>query len=151
TAGTRRMPGCGSPTSDLPDRTAGGEPAAEDRAADVRTESAVGGRIIEDRAPGDRAADERAVGERTGDGAAGGRTAGGRVAGYRAADRATDALGNRVGLAERPRRIVSLVPSLTEALAATSRELLAGATDYCTHPADLDVPRVGGSRFPDLA
>src|SRR5262249_29231197 len=74
-----------------------------------------------------------------------------RVAGYRAADRATDDLGNRVGLAERPRRIVSLVPSLTEALAATSRELLAGATDYCTHPADLDVPRVGGSRFPDPA
>lgn len=29
--------------------------------------------------------------------------------------------------------------------------LLVGATDYCTHPADLDVTRVGGSKYPDLA
>jgi ABC-type Fe3+-hydroxamate transport system substrate-binding protein len=49
------------------------------------------------------------------------------------------------------RRVVSLVPSLTESLAATAPELLAGATDYCTHPAGLDVPRVGGSKYPDLA
>ncbi len=62
-----------------------------------------------------------------------------------------DDLGTRVELAGAPRRVVSLVPSLTEALAATGRELLVGATDYCTHPADLDVARVGGSRFPDLA
>jgi ABC-type Fe3+-hydroxamate transport system substrate-binding protein len=54
-------------------------------------------------------------------------------------------------LAEHPRRVVSLVPSLTEALAVTDPALLVGATDYCTHPADLDVARVGGSRFPDLA
>ncbi len=47
--------------------------------------------------------------------------------------------------------MVSLVPSLTEALAVTDPALLVGATDYCTHPADLDVARVGGSRFPDLA
>jgi ABC-type Fe3+-hydroxamate transport system substrate-binding protein len=26
-----------------------------------------------------------------------------------------------------------------------------GATDYCTHPADLDVPRVGGSKYPVVA
>ncbi|MFY1692854.1 helical backbone metal receptor [Plantactinospora sp. WMMB782] len=47
-------------------------------------------------------------------------------------------------------RVVSLVPSLTEAVATTLPELLVGATDYCTHPADLDVPRVGGSKYPNL-
>ncbi|MDG4785045.1 helical backbone metal receptor [Micromonospora sp. WMMD1102] len=47
-------------------------------------------------------------------------------------------------------RVVSLVPSLTEAVAATLPGLLVGATDYCTHPAGLDVPRVGGSKYPDL-
>ena len=49
-----------------------------------------------------------------------------------------------------PRRVVSLVPSLTEAVAATDRALLVGATDWCTHPADLDVARVGGTKWPDL-
>ncbi len=48
-------------------------------------------------------------------------------------------------------RIVSLVPSLTEAVAVTRPELLVGATDYCTHPAGLDVARVGGSKYPDVA
>jgi ABC-type Fe3+-hydroxamate transport system substrate-binding protein len=50
-----------------------------------------------------------------------------------------------------PRRVVSLVPSLTEAIAATDADLLAGATDWCTHPAGLDVPRVGGTKWPDVA
>jgi ABC-type Fe3+-hydroxamate transport system substrate-binding protein len=49
-----------------------------------------------------------------------------------------------------PRRVVSLVPSLTEAVAATAPELLVGATDWCTHPGDLDVARVGGTKWPDL-
>ncbi|MFC7546202.1 helical backbone metal receptor [Plantactinospora sp. GCM10030261] len=53
-------------------------------------------------------------------------------------------------LAGPPRRVVSLVPSLTEAVAATTAELLVGVTDYCTHPADLAVPRVGGTKYPDL-
>jgi ABC-type Fe3+-hydroxamate transport system substrate-binding protein len=61
-----------------------------------------------------------------------------------------DDLGTRVVLAAPPRRVVSLVPSLTESVAATVPGLLAGATDYCTHPAGLDVPRVGGSKYPDL-
>ncbi|MFG1673532.1 helical backbone metal receptor [Micromonospora sp. NPDC049282] len=47
-------------------------------------------------------------------------------------------------------RVVSLVPSLTEAVAATRPEVLVGATDWCTHPAGLDVPRVGGTKYPDL-
>ncbi|MDM4718785.1 helical backbone metal receptor [Micromonospora sp. WMMA1363] len=47
-------------------------------------------------------------------------------------------------------RVVSLVPSLTEAVASTLPGLLVGATDWCTHPVGLDVPRVGGSKYPDL-
>ncbi|MGN9813539.1 helical backbone metal receptor [Micromonospora sp. BQ11] len=47
-------------------------------------------------------------------------------------------------------RVVSLVPSLTEAVAVTLPGLLVGATDWCTHPAGLDVARVGGSKYPDL-
>lgn len=47
-------------------------------------------------------------------------------------------------------RVVSLVPSLTEAVAVTVPEVLVGATDWCTHPAGLDVARVGGSKYPDL-
>ncbi len=48
-------------------------------------------------------------------------------------------------------RVVSLVPSLTEAIAATDRSVLIGVTDWCTHPADLDVPRIGGTKNPDVA
>ncbi|MFJ8039291.1 helical backbone metal receptor [Kitasatospora sp. NPDC096147] len=48
-------------------------------------------------------------------------------------------------------RVVSLVPSLTEAVAATGRELLVGVTDWCSEPADLDVVRVGGTKNPDVA
>jgi hypothetical protein len=47
-------------------------------------------------------------------------------------------------------RVVSLVPSLTEALAVTAPDLLIGATDWCTQPDGLDVPRVGGSKYPDI-
>lgn len=32
----------------------------------------------------------------------------------------------------------------------TAPGLLAAATDYCTHPADLDVPRVGGTKYPSV-
>ena len=62
----------------------------------------------------------------------------------------TDDLGAPVPLVGPARRVVSLVPSLTEALAATCPERLVGATDWCTHPADLDVPRVRGTKNPDL-
>ncbi|MGD9958527.1 helical backbone metal receptor [Nocardioides sp.] len=48
-------------------------------------------------------------------------------------------------------RVVSLVPSITEALALTRPDALVGATDWCTHPADLDVVRVRGTKNPDLA
>lgn len=49
------------------------------------------------------------------------------------------------------RRVVSIVPSLTEAVAATAPGLLVGATDWCTHPPDLDVARVRGTKNPDVA
>jgi ABC-type Fe3+-hydroxamate transport system substrate-binding protein len=62
-----------------------------------------------------------------------------------------DDLGHPVGAARPARRVVSLVPSLTESVAVTRPEALAGATIWCTHPADLDVPRVRGTKNPDLA
>ncbi len=48
-------------------------------------------------------------------------------------------------------RVVSLVPSITEALASARRGAVVGATDWCTYPADLDVARVRGTKNPDLA
>jgi len=65
-------------------------------------------------------------------------------------DPRVDELGERLALGRAPRRVVSLVPSLTESVALSAPGLLVGATDYCTHPADLDVARVGGSKYPDL-
>jgi ABC-type Fe3+-hydroxamate transport system substrate-binding protein len=47
-------------------------------------------------------------------------------------------------------RVVSIVPSLTEAIAVTAPGLLVGATDWCTHPADLEVQRVRGTKNPDV-
>lgn len=47
-------------------------------------------------------------------------------------------------------RVVSIVPSLTESIAFTHRSLLVGATDWCTHPWDLDVTRVRGTKNPDV-
>ncbi len=47
-------------------------------------------------------------------------------------------------------RVVSLVPSLTEAVAVTAPGLLVGATDWCSHPADLAVTRVRGTKNPDV-
>ena len=49
------------------------------------------------------------------------------------------------------RRLVSLVPSLTESVASVDASALVGATDWCTHPADLDVRRVRGTKNPDVA
>ncbi|WP_424214607.1 helical backbone metal receptor [Streptomyces sp. BI20] len=49
-------------------------------------------------------------------------------------------------------RVVSLVPSLTEAVAETGPGLLVGVTDWCSHPADLGagVRRIGGTKNPDV-
>lgn len=51
------------------------------------------------------------------------------------------------------RRIVSLVPSLTESLFALGLgERVAAVTDYCVHPGEglRELPRVGGTKNPDL-
>ncbi|ADU49305.1 helical backbone metal receptor [Intrasporangium calvum] len=61
-----------------------------------------------------------------------------------------DDLGYAAELASSLRRLVSLVPSITEAVAVSAPDLLVGATDWCTHPSDLDVPRVRGTKNPDL-
>ncbi|MGW5746175.1 helical backbone metal receptor [Amycolatopsis sp. NPDC003861] len=61
-----------------------------------------------------------------------------------------DDLGEPVPLSGPAARVVSLVPSLTEAVELSAPGRLAGATDYCTHPSTLDVPRVGGSKYPKL-
>jgi len=62
-----------------------------------------------------------------------------------------DDLGYPLRRAAPARRVVSLVPSLTESVAATRPEALAGATIWCTHPAGLDARRVRGTKNPDLA
>lgn len=54
-----------------------------------------------------------------------------------------DDLGEPVPIPDRPRRVVSLVPSLTESVPASS---LVGVTDYCP----VDTARVGGSKYPDV-
>ncbi|MFE7126649.1 helical backbone metal receptor [Streptomyces sp. NPDC057617] len=48
-------------------------------------------------------------------------------------------------------RVVSLVPSLTEAVAVSAPGLLVGATDWCVRPAGLDAVRIGGTKNPDVA
>lgn len=63
-----------------------------------------------------------------------------------------DVLGRELRCDHPPRRVVSLVPSLTETLF----DLGAGAdvvaiTDYCIFPPGLELPRVGGTKNPDVA
>ncbi|MEX2289112.1 MAG: helical backbone metal receptor [Mycobacteriales bacterium] len=60
----------------------------------------------------------------------------------------SDDTGATVAVPARVARVVSLVPSLTEAVAVTAPGLLVGATDWCSHPPDLRVSRVGGTKNP---
>jgi ABC-type Fe3+-hydroxamate transport system substrate-binding protein len=62
-----------------------------------------------------------------------------------------DDTGREVAVPAVVERVVSIVPSLTEAVAATAPGLLVGATAWCSHPADLDVVRIGGTKNPDVA
>jgi ABC-type Fe3+-hydroxamate transport system substrate-binding protein len=62
-----------------------------------------------------------------------------------------DDLGRPVAVPARVSRVVSLVPSLTESVAVSAPGLLVGATDWCTHPADLHVDRIGGTKNPRVA
>jgi ABC-type Fe3+-hydroxamate transport system substrate-binding protein len=61
-----------------------------------------------------------------------------------------DDLGRSVTIAEPTRRVVSLVPSLTEAIEVSAPGLVVGATDWCTHPSGLRVSRIGGTKNPRL-
>ena len=66
----------------------------------------------------------------------------------------TDDLGTAYDGPRPATRVVSLVPSLTETLASVARDRLVDATDWCTHPPDLDATgaaRVRGTKNPDLA
>lgn len=68
--------------------------------------------------------------------------------------RVTDALGRQVELRGQPRRIVSLVPSLTEALFAFGLgEAVVGVTRFCREPREgvAAKAKVGGTRDVDLA
>lgn len=61
-----------------------------------------------------------------------------------------DDTGAAVDIRHPVRRVVSLVPSLTEAIVATRPEALVGATNWCSRPAGLDVARVRGTKNPDV-
>ena len=66
---------------------------------------------------------------------------------------ATDALGRTVTLERPPTRVVSLVPSVTEAVAALGLgRSLAAVTKFCVEPADLTAAlrKVGGTKDPDV-
>jgi iron complex transport system substrate-binding protein len=64
----------------------------------------------------------------------------------------TDDIGRTVTLPQRPERIVSLAPSITETLFAIGAgEQVAGVTDYCTYPEEArKKPRVGGMVNPSI-
>lgn len=58
--------------------------------------------------------------------------------------------GREVDVPATVERIASIVPSLTEAVGATDVSRLVAVTDWCTHPGDLAVPRVRGTKNPDV-
>jgi len=71
---------------------------------------------------------------------------------FRPGERCTDASGVTMLLPAHARRIVSLVPSVTETLFALGLGArVVGVTDWCIHPRDLpvSVARVRGTKNPD--
>jgi ABC-type Fe3+-hydroxamate transport system substrate-binding protein len=66
----------------------------------------------------------------------------------------TDARGRALALESAPRRIVSIVPSITDALFAFGLgDRVAGVTKFCLEPAAAVAgkPKVGGTKDPDIA
>ncbi len=64
-----------------------------------------------------------------------------------------DARGQEVTFERSPRRIVCLVPSITETLFALGvGDRVVGVTDFCVHPADgvAGCAKVGGTKNPKL-
>ena len=64
----------------------------------------------------------------------------------------TDHLGRRVDVPSRPQRIISLAPSLTEALFALGAgNRVVGVTEYCDYPAEVKTKtKVGGMINPNI-
>ena len=67
----------------------------------------------------------------------------------------TGGVGNleELNLTHAPKRVVSLVPSVTESLFTLGAgQSLAAVTDFCVHPAEqaARLPKVGGTKNPDL-
>lgn len=62
-----------------------------------------------------------------------------------------DALGHAFSFPTPPRRVVSLVPSLTETLFDLGAgDDVVAVTDFCIFPENLDRPRVGGTKNPRI-
>jgi len=62
-----------------------------------------------------------------------------------------DCFGTPFEFRERPRRVVSLVPSLTETLFAIGAGAdVVAITDWCIFPEELTLPRVGGTKNPSV-
>jgi len=62
-----------------------------------------------------------------------------------------DLLGRTFDFSTPPKRVVSLVPSLTETLFDLGAgDSVAGITDFCIFPEGLDLPRVGGTKNPHI-
>lgn len=63
----------------------------------------------------------------------------------------TDALGRSFDTDTLRRRVISLVPSLTETLFDLGAgETVVGITDFCLFPPDLKLPLVGGTKNPSI-
>jgi ABC-type Fe3+-hydroxamate transport system substrate-binding protein len=69
---------------------------------------------------------------------------------YGAGVEVSDDLGLPVTVPAEVSSIVSLVPSLTDAVASCDASRLAGATKYCSHPPGLPAERIGGTKNPDV-
>ncbi len=62
-----------------------------------------------------------------------------------------DSLGRSFSFPEPPRRVVSLVPSITETLFDLGAgETVIGITDFCIFPESMERPRLGGTKNPDV-
>src|SRR5688572_6789056 len=60
-----------------------------------------------------------------------------------------DVLGRTFAFGAAPRRVVSLVPSITETLFELGAgDDVVGITDFCIFPPDLALPRLGGTKNP---
>jgi ABC-type Fe3+-hydroxamate transport system substrate-binding protein len=62
-----------------------------------------------------------------------------------------DVRGIELAIARPPRRVVSLVPSVTETLFDLGAgKAIVGVTDWCIFPPSIDAPRVGGTKNPRI-